>query len=80
MSAWFNPACGQAPATLSIFTANAGRVAAAAVDEGRPVSGSIPDEFEADGEELSDPAVLGDDAAVDDAGPDDAGPAGSTLE
>src|SRR5690242_15013702 len=40
MSAWFRPDCGHAPNTLSIFTASAGRVAAAAVVAGRPVSGS----------------------------------------
>lgn len=52
MSAWFKPACGQAPATLSTLTPSAGRVAAAAVAGGRPVSGSTPEGVETDGEAL----------------------------
>ena len=42
MSAWLRPACGHAPATLSIFTPSAGRLAAAGLAAGRPVSGSTP--------------------------------------
>jgi hypothetical protein len=54
MSAWFKPACGHAPATLSTLTASAGRVFAAGSVGGSPVSGST---FVVDGAGL---AELGD--------------------
>jgi hypothetical protein len=67
MSAWFSPDCGHAPATLSIFTASAGRVAAAAVVAGRPVSGSTG--WVADGDGLVDVGR----AEAEDAGAEETG-------
>jgi len=71
MSAWLSPACGHAPATLSTFTASAGRFAAAGVS-GSPVSGSTAADVPVDDEGAA-LAGLDEPAGAEEPIPDDGG-------